>query len=211
MRHFLVSYTVRFNRRNDRSSHVFQGRFKSLLVDEDEYLLPLSRYIHLNPNRTIQFKKADFAQKCGYLKTYRWSSFAGYCYLGKREKHMDDGWLLGTYFGGDTAIGWRQFREYVYRATVGDAENPFENVVHQSIIESQEFVDWAKQMLPRKGQRKVPSLKKMQHDIPVERILAEVAKAANAKAGDLNLRDRRTKFKDLRRMTMELSYRYSNN
>jgi hypothetical protein len=51
----------------------------------------------------------------------------------------------------------------------------------------------------------------MQHDIPVERILAEVAKAANAKAGDLNLRDRRTKFKDLRRMTMELSYRYSNN
>ncbi|MEN8759124.1 MAG: transposase, partial [Desulfobacterales bacterium] len=47
MRHFLVTYTVRFNRRNGRTGHVFQGRFKSLLVDEDEYLLPLSRYIHL--------------------------------------------------------------------------------------------------------------------------------------------------------------------
>jgi REP element-mobilizing transposase RayT len=46
MRHFLVTYTVRFNRRNGRVGHVFQGRFKSLLVDEDEYLLPLSRYIH---------------------------------------------------------------------------------------------------------------------------------------------------------------------
>ena len=49
MRHFLVTYTVRFNRRNRHAGHVFQGRFKSLLVDEDEYLLPLSRYIHLNP------------------------------------------------------------------------------------------------------------------------------------------------------------------
>jgi hypothetical protein len=102
MRHFWVSYTVRFNRRNGRSGHVFQGRFKSLSVDADDYLLPLSRYIHLNPIRTIQFKKADFAQKCKYLKKYRWSSFAGYCYPGKRIKLMDFRWFLGTYFGGDT-------------------------------------------------------------------------------------------------------------
>jgi len=46
MRHFLVTYTVRFNRRRDRTGHVFQGRYKSLLVQQDEYLLPLSRYIH---------------------------------------------------------------------------------------------------------------------------------------------------------------------
>ena len=57
MRHFLVTYTVRFNRRNGRTGHVFQGRFKSLLVDEDAYLLPLSRYIHLNPIRTSRFAK----------------------------------------------------------------------------------------------------------------------------------------------------------
>jgi REP element-mobilizing transposase RayT len=208
MRHFLVSYTVRFNRRNGRSGHVFQGRFKSLLVDENEYLLPLSRYIHLNPIRTNQFKQADSAQKCEYLKTYRWSSFAGYCYLGKRVKHMDYGWFLSTYFGGDTAKGRRQFREYVYHAIEGDVENPFENVVHQSIIGAQDFVDWAKQMLPGKGQREVPSLNQLKQDLPVERIIAEVAKAANVKAGDL--RDRRTKFKDLRRIAMELSYRYSN-
>ena len=55
---------------------------------------------------------------------------------------------------------------------------------------------------------RVPSLKKLQHDIPVERIIAEVAKAGNVKAGDPQ--DRRTKLKDLRRMAMELSYRYSN-
>jgi hypothetical protein len=47
---------------------------------------------------------------------------------------------------------------------------------------------------------RVPSLKKLQHDIPVERIIAEVAKAGNVKAGDLQ--DLRTKLKDLRRMAM---------
>ena len=51
--------------------------------------------------------------------------------------------------------------------------NSFEDVVHQSIIGAQDFVDWVKQKLPRKGQREVPSLKKLQHDMPVERIIAQ--------------------------------------
>jgi REP element-mobilizing transposase RayT len=70
MRHFVVTYTVRFNRRHHRSGHVFQGRFKSLLVEADEYLLPLSRYIHLNPIRTYQFKNADLRTKAENLKKY---------------------------------------------------------------------------------------------------------------------------------------------
>ncbi len=208
MRHFLVSYTVRFNRRNGRTGHVFQGRFKSLLVDEDEYLLPLSRYIHLNPIRTRRFKRAEFSEKCEYLKNYPWSSFAGYCYLRKRKMHIDYEWFLNTYFGQDTAKGRRRFREYVYHAIEGEVENPFEDVVHQSILGARDFVDWVRLNLPRESQREVPSLKKLKHEIPAKRIIEEVAKAGNVKAEDLQ--DRRTKLKDLRRMAMELSYRYSN-
>ena len=48
---------------------------ESLLVDGDEYLLPLSLYIHLNPIRTGQFKDADFPTKTEYLKKYPWSTF----------------------------------------------------------------------------------------------------------------------------------------
>jgi putative transposase len=44
-------YTTYFNRKRNRSGHLFQGRFKSILVDKDAYLLELSRYIHLNPVR----------------------------------------------------------------------------------------------------------------------------------------------------------------
>jgi len=77
-----------------------------------------------------------------------------------------------------------------------------------SILGSQDFVEWVRKKLPRKGQREVPSLTKLQQHIPVERIIGEVAKAGHAQ--DEDLLDRKTKLKDLRQMAMELSYRYSN-
>jgi hypothetical protein len=116
--------------------------------------------------------------------------------------------MLSTYFGDDTAKGRRQCREYVNRAIEGEIENPFEEVVHQSILGTQEFIDWVRQKLPRKGQREVPSLTKLQQHISAERIIGEVAKAGNVQADDLL--DRKTKLKDLRQIAMELSYRYSN-
>ena len=81
-------------------------------------------------------------------------------------------------------------------------------MTHQSILGSQNFVDWVKDMLPLKQQREIPSLRKLQHDIPVERIIKEVARAGNVQAVDLL--DRKTSLKELRPMAMELSYRYSN-
>ena len=51
--HWLVtSYTVYFNRRHRRVGHLFQGRYKSIVVEAEGYLLALSRYIHLNPGET---------------------------------------------------------------------------------------------------------------------------------------------------------------
>jgi REP element-mobilizing transposase RayT len=208
MRHFLVSHAVRFNRRNARTGHVFQGRFKSLLVEADEYLLPLSRYIHLNPIRTRQFKAADVQEKSEYLKTYPWSSFAGYCYLRKRNQAIDYSWLLTTYYGEDSAKGRRLYRQYVYHAIGAEIENPFEAVVHQSVLGTEEFVAWVKKKLPQKGQREIPSLKKLHRHISVENIIGHVAKAGKASGEDL--RDRKTPHKVLRQMAMELSYRYSN-
>lgn len=56
MQRFNTSYTVYFNRRHHRSGHLFQGRYKAILVDADAYLLELSRYIHLNPIRLKKLK-----------------------------------------------------------------------------------------------------------------------------------------------------------
>src|SRR5882724_8554912 len=51
MRQFNISYTGYYNRRHHRIGHLYQGRFKAIVVDKDSYLLELSRYVHLNPIR----------------------------------------------------------------------------------------------------------------------------------------------------------------
>lgn len=66
MREINGIYTQTFNRRHSRTGHVFQGRYKSLLIDEDAYLLEVSRYIVLNPVK---------ANICRGAADYRWSSY----------------------------------------------------------------------------------------------------------------------------------------
>src|SRR5258708_27167287 len=56
MRHLNGVYTQRFNRRHGRTGHVFQGRFKAIVVDRQSYLLELSRYVVLNPLRARMVK-----------------------------------------------------------------------------------------------------------------------------------------------------------
>src|SRR5205807_6386162 len=59
MHWLLTCYTMFFNTRNRQSGHLFQGRYKSFLVEEGEYLLGLSRYVHLNPVRGVQLGIGD--------------------------------------------------------------------------------------------------------------------------------------------------------
>ena len=54
MRRLLTAYTVYHNRRHKRHGHLFQGRFKSYIVEKSDYFLSLSRYIHLNPRETAK-------------------------------------------------------------------------------------------------------------------------------------------------------------
>jgi len=58
-----VSYTVWFNRRHQRVGHLFQGRFKSVIVEPETWALGLSRYIHLNPVRVRQLALDKAAQR----------------------------------------------------------------------------------------------------------------------------------------------------
>lgn len=59
MRRLLTAYTIYFNLRHKRHGHLFQGRFKSLIVEKSSYLLPLSRYIHLNPKQVSKTNRHE--------------------------------------------------------------------------------------------------------------------------------------------------------
>jgi len=69
MQNLSFRYTRWINKRQRRTGHLFQGRFKAILVDADSYLLELVRYIHLNPVR---------AGVVGHISEYPWSSHAAY-------------------------------------------------------------------------------------------------------------------------------------
>jgi putative transposase len=77
MRHLNVSYTGYYNRRHQRVGHLFQGRFKAVVVEADSYLLELSRYVHLNPVRVGAVKRKDLREQLAHLRGYRWSSLRG--------------------------------------------------------------------------------------------------------------------------------------
>ena len=59
MRKLLTWYALYFNRRHRRTGHLFENRYKSILCDEDNYLLALIRYIHLNPTRAGMVKTME--------------------------------------------------------------------------------------------------------------------------------------------------------
>lgn len=72
MRSVLTRYSQYFNKKYNRVGHVFQGRYKAVLITKDEYLLHLTRYIHLNPSEYIKdIKKAysSYAEYLGLRKT----------------------------------------------------------------------------------------------------------------------------------------------
>lgn len=84
----LGGYSYFFNKKYERSGTLFQGRFKSILIDSDEYLMHLSRYIHLNSLEMIEkdwrekgIEDKEKAQE--FLGNYRWSSYLDY--IGKEN------------------------------------------------------------------------------------------------------------------------------
>ncbi|MBZ0191956.1 MAG: transposase [Candidatus Kuenenia stuttgartiensis] len=82
MQWFGTTYTHRYNLKHKRIWHLFQGRFKTFLVEKDEYQMCLSRYIHRNPLRAKIVRR---------LADYPWSSYP-VCAYGKKPPK----WLLTT-------------------------------------------------------------------------------------------------------------------
>src|SRR5207253_6535646 len=94
MHWLMMSYTMYFNWRHGRSGHLFQGRYKSFLVEGGEYLLGLSRYIHLNPVRGAALGSGTAVERRRRLRNFRWSSYRGYAGLEKPWAFVEEMMVL---------------------------------------------------------------------------------------------------------------------
>jgi len=103
MRRFLTGYAVNYNKRHKRKGYLFQNRYKSIVCDKDEYLMPLIRYIHLNP---VKAKMIKIQQ----LKEYCWT---GHKEIIKKEKGVVAVDEVLAYFGRNEGAAQKEYERYV--------------------------------------------------------------------------------------------------
>jgi len=107
MRKLLTGYVVNYNRRHKRYGHLFQNRYKSIICEDDPYLLELTRYIHLNPLR------AGIVKDLKELKGYKWCGHSSIMGMIKREWQDTDTVL--AYFGKRRKRAIERYDEFVGR------------------------------------------------------------------------------------------------
>ena len=105
MRRLLTGYAGAFNRRHRRSGHVFQNRYKSILVEEEPYLFELVRYIHLNPLR------AGLVRDLASLDRYPWSGHSAL--LGNVSRSWQAVKEILAEFGSRVGAARRRYRQLV--------------------------------------------------------------------------------------------------
>lgn len=105
MRRLLTGYAVSFNRRHNRSGHLFQNRYKSIVSEEEPYMLELVRYIHLNPLR------AGMVASLEELDHYRWCGHA--VVLGTRCFSGQDTNTILERFGNTLDTARHNYRQFV--------------------------------------------------------------------------------------------------
>jgi putative transposase len=106
MRHLNGVYAQRFNRRYERSGHLFQARYRSILVEKNAYLLSVSRYIVLNPVRAGVVREPE---------DYRWSSYRATAGLEQASAFLTTEWLLSE-FASTLGLAQARYRAFVVAA-----------------------------------------------------------------------------------------------
>ena len=178
MRQFNITYTSYYNRRYNRVGHLYQGRYKSILIQKESYLNILSRYIHLNPVRVGKMKNASTSEKKKYLRQFKWSSLKGYLDKENIEPFVDYKTVLAEY-GGDNQKG----RDIYWQTLQSDLSQKFEikgEIVGDSILGNDSFIKKVKEEYLKKNEKEIPSLRKIHSycskDKVIEIVCREIGK-----------------------------------
>jgi len=166
MRHINGAYTTYFNVKRERSGHLFQGRYRAILVDIDEYAKELSRYIHLNPVRAKMVKTPE---------EYEWSSYRFYIGEKKLPEWLYRDFILG-YFGNRVSIAQKGYRNFVSLLANEKYDSPLDEVVSSTLLGSPGFIAFIKDnfLSDKKPDKSLPALKELVKKASVQDIFDEV-------------------------------------
>ena len=187
MQALLTSLAVTLNRWRGASGHVFQGRFKAPLVEDERYGTELTRYIHLNPVRVSGLRSAGLPERRRVLRAYRWSSFGPVVGVRAGPPWLDIESVLSAW-AGTKADRMKACRAYVEQGLVRDLPNPLAHVTAQTILGTEGFVDRIRRrfLLGRQADRREqPSLRRLQKTFSIDRLAAVVGRVCEADPAEL--------------------------
>jgi len=148
MRQLNGVYTQLFNKRHNRTGHLFQGRFKGILIQKDSHLLEVCRYVVLNPIRAGMAKNPQ---------QWKWSSYRATAGKEKSHSSLTTHWVLGQ-FSEKRNIAERKYCQFV---TGGIGEKSiWAEVKGQIILGEDKFADSLADLL--KKHRQVPEIPRSQ-------------------------------------------------
>lgn len=139
MRQLNGVYSQRFNIDHSRVGHLFQGRFKAIIVDRENYLLELCRYIVLNPVRAKIVSKPE---------NYAWSSYRATMKLQECPNFLTIDWILKQ-FSKKIVSAREKYSEFVY-AGIGK-DSPWSNLRGQIILGREDFLQTIEALIEEKS------------------------------------------------------------
>jgi REP element-mobilizing transposase RayT len=187
MRHLDGLYTQRFNRAHRRDGALFRGRYKAIVVNADEYLASVVRYIHLNPVQARLVKEPG---------AYPWSSHPAYLHPNKAPIWLNVGQVLGGF------ATPRAFHEFVLSGNDRLIKEFYSRHRQSPILGSGDFLDRIKHKLSRMG-REHPRYERVGLRPSVDVVLCFVAQEYGLPVETL-VKGRRGKENEARKVAMYL-------
>ncbi|AEA33043.1 Chromosomal replication initiator DnaA domain protein [Hippea maritima DSM 10411] len=194
--HYLnTSYANWFRAKYKLVGSIFQGRYKSIVVDADSYALVLSAYIHLNPARAGMVDDPD---------NYHFSSFLDY--IGKKSplvKRLDVSFILSN-FSDNEEQAQKQYMKYVIENA--DLKNPLEKSYKNLALGSEKFIEKIKEKISKLSSNREISHIKGENLLPKERVINAVSTQFNIKQ---NIIFKKIKGNIYRKLTLYLLKKYT--
>jgi REP element-mobilizing transposase RayT len=180
MQSLSTAYTVYYNLRHARHGHLLDGRYKAKVVEGNNYLLALTRYVHLNPVQRGAFRGKSINERIRYLRHYRWSSYSGYLNKRRALEFMEYAPILAQMRG--KRREWRRrYRQFVESGLAED-DLEFKEALNASprSIGSDGFRSWIDDFHHRLMEgcqnREDISFRRVKEPLPAETILKTLAK-----------------------------------
>jgi REP element-mobilizing transposase RayT len=168
MRQLNGHYTQRFNRRHRRAGHLFQGRFKAILVEKESHLLELCRYVVLNPVRARATRSA---------REWAWSGYRATAGLAPAPRWLETDWTLKQ-FGARKREAQEAYRRFVAEGRAASYE-PWAEVRGQIYLGTTEFLEEMERRAEEQDTRETPRPQRR----PRPRTLSEILKEATGRLG----------------------------